>query len=324
MRAGYAARPAAAGCRLAAVIALLAALAGCASPALPPAREASLPRRSELAGTPFFPQEDHQCGPAALATLLAAAGLDADPEALTKTVYLPARQGSLAPDMLGGARRAGALGVRVEPTLDALIRLVADGHPVAVLQNLGLAWYPVWHYAVVVGHDLDRGEIVLRSGRVEREVMALTTFDRTWARSERWGMVTLRPGATPPPGIAVRDYADAAVTLERLGALGAARDAYRSGLARWPDSLVLAVGLGNVAWTLADRPAAEAALRQALAHHPDSEVALNNLAHMLASRNALDEAETLARRAVALRGPENATARATLSEIRVRRTGGSH
>ena len=38
---------------------------------------ADVPPRIELADTPFFPQDDYQCGPAALATLLGASGIDA-------------------------------------------------------------------------------------------------------------------------------------------------------------------------------------------------------------------------------------------------------
>ena len=54
-----------------------------------------MPRSLELRGTPFFPQEDYQCGPAALATVLRAGGAGGDAESLQPQVYLPARAGSL-------------------------------------------------------------------------------------------------------------------------------------------------------------------------------------------------------------------------------------
>ena len=44
----------------------------------------------------------------------------------------------------------------------------ASGNPVLVLQNLSLPWVPMWHSAVVICHDLARGEIILRSGTTER------------------------------------------------------------------------------------------------------------------------------------------------------------
>ena len=62
------------------ILAALAALSGCAS-LMPQTKElakglpAGLPEKVELTGTPFFPQTEYQCGPAALATVLNAAGV---------------------------------------------------------------------------------------------------------------------------------------------------------------------------------------------------------------------------------------------------------
>ena len=58
--------------RGAGVLAALASLlAGCAdSPQLADGLPTAASRSIELDATPFFPQEDYQCGPAALATLL--------------------------------------------------------------------------------------------------------------------------------------------------------------------------------------------------------------------------------------------------------------
>ena len=56
--------------------ALVVALGGCASLvpqtiSLRDAWPAGVPEQVELGAVPFFPQEDYQCGPAALATTLA-------------------------------------------------------------------------------------------------------------------------------------------------------------------------------------------------------------------------------------------------------------
>ena len=307
------------GGKLAATLALAAllTLAGCAGPRL--ARESDLPRQVELTDTPFFPQTVQHCGPAALATVLTGAGMAATPEGLAPHVFLPARKGSLPLDMLGGARRAGAVAATITPDIDTLLATVRDGHPVVILQNLGLSWYPVWHYAVVVGHDLDRHEILLRSGTTRREALSLRTFDLTWARSGRWAMVVSRPGAPPPAGVPRDAYAEATLALERLRLTREASDAYVAGLARWPDDLQFAIGAGNTAYALGDLAAAESALRTAVDNHPASDAALNNLAHVLMERGSLDEAEVTALRAVALAGGQKVTATATLDEIRTRR-----
>ena len=84
-----------------AALALLMLLAGCAGQPLQlPARSERLPERVELGDTPFFPQDDYQCGPAALATLLVQRGVQTSPEALLPRVYLPARKGSLKDELV--------------------------------------------------------------------------------------------------------------------------------------------------------------------------------------------------------------------------------
>jgi len=70
---------------------------------------------------------------------------------------------------------------------------IAAGHPVIVLQNLAFDWYPVWHYAVAVGYDLDAQEITLRSGRERRLQLPLGTFEDTWRRGGHWAMLALPP-----------------------------------------------------------------------------------------------------------------------------------
>ena len=300
------------GCCLAA----LALLAGCATPQTDLLLEqpsAGLPARTELRAVPFFPQEAHQCGPAALATALGAQGVEVAPESLTSEIYLPARQGSLAPELLAATRRHGLLAYSLRPQLEDVLREVAAGTPVVVLQNLSLPLVPQWHYAVVVGYDLSEEQVVLRSGRTRREVMTLAAFERSWAPGGHWAMLALPPGRLPATAGAER-YLDAAVALERVDA-AAARRAYATALERWPDNLVAAIGVGNAAYATGDLATAEAAYRGAVRAHPDSADAWNNLAQVLADLHRPAEARSAASRAVALGGPRLAQYRETLQAI---------
>ena len=99
--------------RGAATALLLAALvSGCAAPQVAGLLERpppDLPASVEIATTPFYAQEDYQCGPASLAALLNHAGRDATPTALAPQVFLPARQGSLQAELLAATRRHGLL-----------------------------------------------------------------------------------------------------------------------------------------------------------------------------------------------------------------------
>jgi hypothetical protein len=299
------------------LFALALLLGGCATQTQDLMRQggaAGLPRRVELSATPFFAQERYQCGPASLAMALRAVGIDATPDALVPQVYVPQREGSLQPEMLAAARRNGALAVTIPRRLDALLREVAAGHPVIVLQNLSLPVAPLWHYAVVIGYDLDNGDLILRSGTTEREVMAMSTFEHTWKRSDEWGMLALAPGSLPET-VDEAAMTDALVAFEKTGKAPQAHAAYEAALKRWPRNPTLLLGAGNTAYAAGDRQAAVSAFQRAIAVQPDNAPALNNLATVLAELGRRNEARDAAQRAVALGGPWRDAAQATLRSI---------
>ena len=303
--------------RGAATALLLAALvSGCAAPQVAGLLERpppDLPASVEIATTPFYAQEDYQCGPASLAALLNHAGRDATPTALAPQVYLPARQGSLQAELLAATRRHGLLAYVLEPRLEALLREIAAGAPVLVLQNLALDWAPQWHYAVAIGYDLDARQIVLRSGLTQRLTLSLDTFERTWARGGRWAMVALPPGRLPATA-GERGYLSAVAALERLHP-AAAEQAYEAALARWPASALSALGLGNARYARHDLSGAANAYQRATQLAPASADAWNNFAQALSDLGRRDEALAAARQAVALGGPRLAAYRDTLEHI---------
>lgn len=286
------------------------ALGACATPAPDLTGQ---PPRAEVAAVPFYPQEDKHCGPAALAMVLAWSGSEATPADTASLVFTPGPGGTFQHDLLSGARRYGRLAVEIERPADLLAE-VAAGHPVLVLQNLGLSWYPVWHYAVVIGYDLPAGEIVLHSGRQKRRTMSLETFQRTWTRAGGWGLVVLPPDRLPAKA-GEAQVVEAAAGLERAGDLAAAAAAYAAILERWPMSEGATIGLGNTRYAEHDLAGAEAAFRRATLLHPEAAPAWNNLAHVLAERGLQERALVAARKAVALGGRHAATSRATLEEI---------
>lgn len=270
--------------------------------------------RAELAATPFFAQEQYQCGPAALAMALGAAGVEVQPDALVSQVYLPAREGSLQVEMLASSRRNGAFGVTIAPRMDALLTEVAAGNPVLVLQNLSLPMIPRWHYAVVIGYDLARGDIVLRSGTTQRLVMSMSTFEHTWARSKYWGMVSLAPGRLPVT-TDESTVLDALVGFEKNGKASEVQKTYVAAVQRWPGNPGLLIGLGNTAYKADDRAAAADAFSRATDRDPKNTAALNNLATVLMELGRLPEARKAAEQAIALGGPWREQAQATLKTI---------
>jgi hypothetical protein len=301
--------------RQAPALVLFLALAGCATPDVVGLRADAndLPARAEVTGVPFHPQQERYCGPAALATVLGWSGLPARQEAIAAAVYTPGREGTLSHDLIGAAQRHGRLVVPITG-LPSLLREVAAGHPVLVLQNLGLDWYPQWHYAVVVGYDLAAGDLVLRSGEERTRVVALDTFARTWARADGWAIVVLPP-AMLPASAKEESVVLAAAGLERAGRAPEAALAYETILGRWPASAAALIGRGNARHAAGDLEGAERAYREALVHHPESAAAWNNLADVLARQGRRSEALSAAQHAVALGGAHAETYRRTLAEI---------
>lgn len=243
-----------------------------------------------LDGTPFFPQEAYQCGPAALATVLAGSGIEVEPDDLVDEVWLPARRGSLQTELLAATRQRERIAYVIGPALEALVSELDAGRPVLVLLDLGVKARPVWHYAVVIGYDRDKDQVLLRSGTTELETLSRRRFDHAWVRASRWGFVALKPGELPGGKATAPRYAAAVGDLEASGKAGDALVAYQAGLHRWTGDPILGLGAANTRWAIGDVAGAEAGLREVLRMNPREAAARNNLADILAQRGCLDAA----------------------------------
>jgi tetratricopeptide (TPR) repeat protein len=277
--------------QLTAAVLLLAILLSACTPFRPTAAAPDV----ELADVPFFPQQEYHCGPAALATLLGSSGLAVAPDALAPQVYVPARLGSLQVELVAAARRQQRLAIVLPPDVGALHAALAAGYPVLVLQNFGSRRSPLWHYAVVVGGE--RGAYLLRSGVTRRQRLPARRFLATWERADRWAMVVATPAGEPPPFLSARAWIEAVAAYESAG--HAARDAWRATTLRWPREPLGLIGYGTSELSAGRPREAEDLYRQALAVAPDSTVAANNLALLLARRGCAAEAGALLERAAA-------------------------
>ncbi|WP_312256546.1 PA2778 family cysteine peptidase [Stutzerimonas nitrititolerans] len=266
------------------LIALLFGLLGaCArTPVIPVDNGSQLPEQVELSEVPFFPQQDYQCGPAALATMLTQRGIDTAPEQLVERVYIPERKGSLQVEMVAAARAHGLLVYPLQPKLEALLAEVAAGNPVLVLQNLAFDRWPQWHFAVVVGYDLAEQQIILRSGTTKRWVGSFRQFERSWVKGSRWAVLTLEPDHLP---VSAQEtvWLAAASDLEQTGQVDAAQRAYQAAGAHWQSGLPW-FALANNRYNAGERLAAERALRASLERDARFAPGWFNLSQVLAER----------------------------------------
>jgi hypothetical protein len=302
----------------AALCAAALAIAGCAThgPVLQPVAGAGLSPAVEIDATPFYPQRDYQCGPAALATVLVASGAAVTPDELVPEVYLPERRGSLQPELVGAVRSRGRLPYVLPESEAALLATLAAGIPVLVLQKLGAGPWPGWHYAVVIGYDLPRDRVVLRSGTTRRHEMSAAHFLATWDRASRWALVVLEPGVLPPAPDLAR-YMEAAAGLEAVGRLDDAALASEAAAREWPAEALPQLALANIAFARGDVAAAERGFRTATRLDPANVAAHNNRAEVLHRMGciALARREIEAARALAGTGPLAKAVEATSARL---------
>jgi len=272
------------------------------------------PAKAMVANVPFFAQEELQCGPAALAMTLNWSGIAVQPADLTPEDFTPDLKGSLQSALIGATRRHGRVAYPIAGS-EALLAEVSAGNPVIVLVNLGLSWYPKWHYAVVIGFDQEREEIILHSGLIANEHLIYRVFLNIWQRGEYWGLLVLPPDrlpATADEGL----WLEAVAGLERTGQWPGAADGYGAALKRWPKSFVAWMGLGNSRYSLHDLDGSVEAFRRATLLQPENGIPFNNLAQVLNDQGKRQEALAAAQRAVDLGGPLLDDFRQTLEEIK--------
>ena len=264
-----------------AFLTLILALAGCAGLGSMQ-REAlrAFPEAVQVDSVAFYPQTEMHCGPAALATTLDHSGIPVEYDQLVDRVYLPGRGGTLQVELLAAARSHDRIPWRLEPELSALLAEVAAGRPVLVLENQGVRRIPYWHYAVVIGFDPDRAEVIQHSGSEAGLARSMRRWLRDWNLAGRWAVITLPPDQLPLAPDRNR-WLQTVADFEAVAKPDAALIAWQTAAEHWPDEAVIWLGQGNSQYRLGRLDEAVAAFEQALALNPDQPAAAFNLAVVL-------------------------------------------
>jgi len=270
-------------------------------------------RSAELSSVPFFPQEEFHCGPSTLAMVMNYWGLSLTPDELAPDLYLPGREGSLTIEMVSQSRQRGFIPQQLKPSLAAIVQAIEEGTPVIVRQNNGLSWYPLWHYAVVIGVDAERGHFILRSGPTERLSISWSVLDRTWARADRWAIRLLPVDREWPASVVADDVLQVLLDM-RQGNPQAAQQGLTQALQRWPDQPVLWLAQAELVAQQENAQAGEQVLRDGLLALPEQPFLLNNLAYSLLQRGLPQQALPLVKRAAEL--SDHPAIVSTLAEVR--------
>ena len=150
-----------------------------------------------VSDAPFFEQTTHQCGPAALASVInywsartASLGT-VSPEEIAATVYSPSARGTLGIDLVAHARRLGFAARSYSGSIEDIRNHIENGVPLILLVDVGPSVYQINHFMVVVGYA-DEG-IIVHSGRRQAVYMNAKRLERIWQRTGYWTLVIEPP-----------------------------------------------------------------------------------------------------------------------------------
>ncbi len=138
----------------------------------------------QVAGVPFVPQQQNDdCGPAALASLLGHRGLQVDPAQISASVYDPRLGGSLLPDLENFARARGFATRSGRGDLNLVRQQVEEGHPVLLPIEAGFGPLARPHYLVVFGFS--EAGFLAHAGVAPARYFPAADFDSRWAAMNR-------------------------------------------------------------------------------------------------------------------------------------------
>lgn len=150
------------------------------------------PANSYISSIPFFPQEDFQCGPAVLASVLNYHHYNILPDEISQAIYSDRLNGTLQIDMVSFAKRyqrEGSLSLEeLRGTLEILKKDMLNGVPVIVFVDYGFWKIRKGHYMLVTGYDDKRGGVIVYSGKLKDKFIVYSEFMRIWERGGFWAL----------------------------------------------------------------------------------------------------------------------------------------
>jgi hypothetical protein len=240
----------------------LALACGCAAtpdPAEVRARIESSPpsaSRAVVRGVPWIASfREDDCGPCALAAVLAAAGSGCRLDEVREAVFDPARGGAPASALVRYARQRQLFAlVRERWYLDDLKLWIRAGVAPIVLVEASPLAPGFFHYLVLKGYDDDLRVLLVQDQSTAEYALSYGSFFPRWCLANGWALAVCSPSLVLPPdhaGLTARELGALGWLAERRGELEAARRHYLAALARDPAFDAAAHNLANVERALA-------------------------------------------------------------------------
>ena len=229
-----------------------------------------------VANIPFHPQKGFGCGAPAMASALAGAGMIITPESLAER--FTGETGDPRPVLIDTARHYGQFAAPIHG-MESLREELEAGHPVLIVENLGVAHKPLWNCAIAIGTQDNGTKIVVHEGEQQSKAINKSTLDLMWMETDNWGLVIMPPGELPATS-GKTDVMEAANGLAQSGHYGESIKVFNAILAKWPSDPDARMGLGTCLYLSGDLRGAANSYRLAAAFSPNPRPSLAALDHV--------------------------------------------
>lgn len=174
---------------------MIFALGGCIGPGGPLPPDFNPPTgTARIDGVPFHPQDDYQCGPASLASVLNFHGDPVTPDQIARDIFRRDLGGALSLDMVLYARKRGHRAEWYNGGPDDIIRAVARNRPLIIMVDYGFANLSKNHFMVVIGYGPDG--VIAHNGRAREARIPWSDLVGPWRRANSWTL-RIEPGSQP-------------------------------------------------------------------------------------------------------------------------------
>jgi ABC-type bacteriocin/lantibiotic exporter with double-glycine peptidase domain len=143
-----------------------------------------------LNNVPFFKQDDFQCGPSALGTVLnywykrGETGKSLAPQDIISEIYSSSARGVLGIDLELYAKRLGFRTLQYSGSIEDIRSNIDKGIPLIILVDYGISLYQQNHFIVTTGYTKDG--IIVNSGRKENELILDEELQKIWKKTGFW------------------------------------------------------------------------------------------------------------------------------------------
>lgn len=135
-----------------------------------------------IKGTLLIKQGTHECGPAALATVLKFYGMQVTLEEVREAVYSEKLKGTLTIDMLLYAKSLGLHARHYAGSIEDIKARLLEGKPLILFTMRTFGRMRLGHYIVVLGFNDADGTVIASMGRGRLEALTIDKLQRLWAR----------------------------------------------------------------------------------------------------------------------------------------------